>query len=96
MSEPKRTHTPGPWVYVDDMGSVKEKRMLQSKYGRIAMIDMEGNHADGYLIAAAPDLLTFRDEVARLVKPYGEGSRRQYEWLLLDLNAALDKTKGIK
>lgn len=62
-------HTPGPWAYDPESGAIF--RADNAVEPLVASTNFEGvsieqGNADGWLIAAAPDLLAFAAQVARM------------------------------
>ena len=61
LNKPPPQHTPGPWIYDKETGEVfTDEKYVQPRVAQVDLdnvTDIEQGHADGCLIAAAPDLL---------------------------------------
>ena len=94
MNIERQEHTPGPWEYD------KEENIIISKdwcIGGLAHIYRESTLANGYLIAAAPDLLGACFRAAAYIKENnGSLSAVQYCDSLKYLQNALKKARGGK
>ena len=65
------THTPGPWFFDTSDGRIFQKRDPLVKY---VIAELEcSNDADGFLIAAAPELLAALHKIADLGTCGGRG-----------------------
>jgi len=90
-------HTPGPWVFIEDVGRVS--RGTPKREGDVICFIARGglpeSIANGRLIAAAPDLLQALEHIVAVSNwATTIQSEEQYDAMIADAEAALVKARG--